>query len=199
MLALGAAPCCPWPGRLRVAVLCLENMCLMRLASVPAPAGRTAAPAPCTARLPGRPHRLHSCRFAAFHLERLRRQQTLAWSPKDRAWACVWVGRGSVLEDRWTQGRLCSGHIPAHGSWALLHPIGRAQHRARAGAGRGLAPAHPLPPSPAPPLPRSPAPPPPSSPVPPLPPSLVLRPQLFLVSGECLLVLSLGEGAVGGV
>lgn len=45
MLPLSPAPRCPWPGRLRVAVRCLESVCLMRLASVPAPARRTAAPA----------------------------------------------------------------------------------------------------------------------------------------------------------
>lgn len=72
--------CCPWPGRLRVAVPCLESVCLTRVASTLAPARRTAAPASLhrpPARQAPQPGLL---RFVAFHLKRSQRRQAVFWA-----------------------------------------------------------------------------------------------------------------------
>lgn len=148
MLPLSPAPCCPWPGRLRVAVRCLESVCLTRLASVPAPARRAAAPASLCRPPAWQAPRLDSCRVVAFHLKRSQRRQTLACSLKDRARARP-GGAGQCPQEQMDAGQAVFWAQPCpRCPGAPASPQGGPSVRLGWGAGRGPAREPPLPPLP---------------------------------------------------
>lgn len=125
--------CCPRPGRLCVAVPCLESMCLTRVASTLAPARRTAAPASLHHPPAWQAPQPGLLRFVAFHLKRSQRWQVVFWAqtfcPRHPGRLVPPQGRPSVGPGREAmRGRACEPPLPpfpgsqaigGHGVWGV--------------------------------------------------------------------------------